>query len=501
MKYSIEDTTLTNIANAIRGKVGNTRPVYAEYAINKSGSSTGFDYTSGTYANPYTSTTTINGASYLKIKMAYTARNSSDDAFYVNDVKYSTESYTPSIPELVEFTVSGYSVTFRVELINSAIIARTGWYAEIRGYDENDNIVMVATEETEPNNLTPIQMAEVINNMQEKIPDEAFIISGDCQYKFSGMGWNWFLEQYNDKINTKDITNASNMFCQNAKLKEINFDFNFKSGDSINAGSMFDHCENLTAINGNFNNFKPTSIQSAFNSCRNLRYLPNLENIDFSYHYTNNANCTYLFQNCYSLRSVPETLLKKIYQPKNTGYYYSCLYNTFCYCYVLDEIRGLNPQTGTMKSNMLDSTFDCCFRLKNIIFATQDDGTPYSVNWKSQTINLTEVYAQNKSYILNYNSGITADKEVKDDATYQALKNDPDWFTEKVEYSRYNHESAVATINSLPDTSDYLASAGGTNTVKFKGDSGSATDGGAISSLTPEEIAVATAKGWTVTLV
>ena len=38
-------------------------------------------------------------------------------------------------------------------------------------------------------------------------------------------------------------------------------------------------------------------------------------------------------------------------------------------------------------------------------------------------------------------------------------------------------------------------------TIKFRGEAGSATDGGAINTLTEEEIAVATAKGWTVTLV
>jgi hypothetical protein len=65
-----------------------------------------------------------------------------------------------------------------------------------------------------------------------------------------------------------------------------------------------------------------------------------------------------------------------------------------------------------------------------------------------------------------------------------------------VNYSRYNHDSAVETINSLPDTSAY-----GTNTIKFKGASGALTDGGAINTLTEEEIAVAAAKGWTVTLV
>jgi hypothetical protein len=124
------------------------------------------------------------------------------------------------------------------------------------------------------------------------------------------------------------------------------------------------------------------------------------------------------------------------------------------------------------------------------------------MNWKSQTIDLNNNkvgYISTISNILNYNSGITADKEVKDDATYQALKNDPDWFTCDINYSRYNHDSAVATINSLPDTSAYLASAGGTNTIKFKGTAGSKTDGGAINTLTEEEIAVATAKGWTIT--
>ena len=90
------------------------------------------------------------------------------------------------------------------------------------------------------------------------------------------------------------------------------------------------------------------------------------------------------------------------------------------------------------------------------------------------------------------------DKEIKDDATYQALKDDPDAWTKMPEYSFYNHDSAVETINSLPDTSTYLAEAGGTNTIKFKGNSGSKTDGGAINTMTAEEIAVAAAKGWTV---
>jgi hypothetical protein len=103
--------------------------------------------------------------------------------------------------------------------------------------------------------------------------------------------------------------------------------------------------------------------------------------------------------------------------------------------------------------------------------------------------------------LTGYNTGLTEDTRITNDDNYQLLKNNPDSWTTLEKYSRYNHDSAVRTINSLPDTSAYLASAGGTNTIKFKGTSGSATDGGAINTLTEEEIAVATAKGWTVSLV
>jgi hypothetical protein len=144
-------------------------------------------------------------------------------------------------------------------------------------------------------------------------------------------------------------------------------------------------------------------------------------------------------------------------------------------------------------------------RMKELTFALQEDGSPYTAQWKSQTIDLSSLigfsHASYKDRILDYNSGITTDKEVRNAATYEALKNDEDWYTLYAEYSRYNHDSAVNTINSLPDTSAYLAANGGTNTIKFKGAAGASTDGGAINTLTEEEIAVATAKGWTVSLV
>ena len=89
-------------------------------------------------------------------------------------------------------------------------------------------------------------------------------------------------------------------------------------------------------------------------------------------------------------------------------------------------------------------------------------------------------------------------KRVENDTTYAALKNTDDWWSSDINYSRYNHNSAVETINSLPNTKPYLDANGGTNTIIFKGNAGAKTDGGAINTLTDAEIAVATAKGWTV---
>lgn len=333
------------------------------------------------------------------------------------------------------------------------------------------------------------------------IPDEAFVISGDCSYWDYGGEWDSFISAYANKWSTNNIASGISMF-NRSKLETIPFELNF-TNSTCDCGNLFYGCINLKTI-GKIVNMYPSNMSYMFYNCYKLRYLPQFENINLTYFQTYAySNGSSMVRDCHSLRSIPEDLLKQLYQSKLTSVYNSIFYNNFAYCYALDEIKGLNPQTGTITSNLFNGTFSNCLRLKNIVFAIQEDGTPYIVNWKNQNINLSSTvgYASDNAPMLNYNSGITADKEVVDDATYQALKGNPDWFTCNIAYSRYNHDSAVATINTLPDTSAYLASAGGTNTIKFKGESGSATDGGAINTLTEAEIAVATAKGWTVSLV
>ena len=59
----------------------------------------------------------------------------------------------------------------------------------------------------------------------------------------------------------------------------------------------------------------------------------------------------------------------------------------------------------------------------------------------------------------------------------------------------------METINSLPVVQKASSTDDNTFIIKFYGNAGSATDGGAINTMTEEEIAVATSRGWTVTLV
>ena len=156
-------------------------------------------------------------------------------------------------------------------------------------------------------------------------------------------------------------------------------------------------------------------------------------------------------------------------------------------------------------SNAFNSAFSGSYCLKNFTFELQEDGTPYVASgWKSQTIDLTQaghcIATYDYQLDFTYNSGRTTDKRIYNDETYALYKDDINSYVagKSIDnphyYSRYNKASAIRTINSLPDVSG----SGGTNTIKFKGEAGLKTDNGAINTMTPEEIAVATAKGWTV---
>lgn len=292
--------------------------------------------------------------------------------------------------------------------------------------------------------------------------------------------------------NTKDVTSLYRCFYQNKYVTEIPFEINITDGATFN--EAFYSASNLTKcpkING-----KPGVTSFMFYNCNDLTDVSALEDMEFNDERSTNARSG-MFQWCSSLRHIPEKLLRKVGHCRNGNYY---LY-LFSYCTVLEEVLNLGVTESTVTSNGFSSTFATTSRLKRMTFETNEDGTPKTAKWHTQTISLNSYagYMSGTSYATN--AGFTEDTRVTDDATYQALKDNPDYWTTDRNYSRYNHDSAVETINSLPDTSAYLATQSSkTNTIKFTGTAGALTDGGAINTLTEEEIAVAAAKGWTVSL-
>lgn len=325
---------------------------------------------------------------------------------------------------------------------------------------------------------------------------EPIVFTGNCASKCTGMLAGKYIDLHGDTITTDNITNCKGMFSA-CGAKNIPFELNL---NTTSAESLFENAEITSVPVINFLTSYFTVTQKMFSGCKYLKSIPDdfAESIPWGTPTASTGRQSTL-NGCSSLRYVSPKFLKDLCSGPQTSATYSPYYYLATGTSVLDELKGIGVGTGTITSNVVGGILSGGYRLKSLTFDVNEDGTAKTANWKSQTINLTVTGSTtNASYVTNY--GITEDKLVSDDASYQALKNDPDWFTTNVKYSRYNHDSAVETINSLPDTSAYLATSGGTNTIKFKGEAGSATDGGAINTLTEEEIAVAAAKGWTVTL-
>lgn len=203
--------------------------------------------------------------------------------------------------------------------------------------------------------------------------------------------------------------------------------------------------------------------------------------------------CAQCFRNNHRIRRLPDTFIAQFYSNWNTTNQLAFnLYDNFNNCYVLDELKNLPVPQQSNTTNRSNYFLYNASHLKSFTFIPNQ-----SWNATNQILDLSDWVGYidpNLGFGLDQ-YGLPAEKEIKDAATYALYKDDPDAWTRMPEYSRYNHDSAVETINSLPTC------ANGTNTIKFLGAAGSLTDGGAINTLTADEIAVATNKGWTVSIV
>jgi hypothetical protein len=329
------------------------------------------------------------------------------------------------------------------------------------------------------------------------VPEEAFTITGDCSYRFGYGGWDWFIDDFGDRVITDNITNTTSMF-QKCKVKKIPFEIN-----------VTENCESFSNfITWAYLEELPKIVCKEGKSCPNIgtmiygleRFNKPVTLNDFDWfdfekaHTDSNKGMSNMFAYCYSLRTIEEDFMKEFWVCDRAGGSNASTRGLCQYCHGLDEIKGVYPSpivtTSTLFSNFLYS----CGRVKEVIFAT-DNGNPYKRQWSKQSIDLKYISTVTKSQIATYSeySKIGLDTEITNQESYERLKNNKDSWTQKKEYSRYNKKSALNTIKSLPD-----CSSGSNNTITFDGNAGSLTDEGAINTLTQEEIAIASAKGWTV---
>lgn len=349
---------------------------------------------------------------------------------------------------------------------------------------------------------------EVVETNGYNPTDEELTYSGDCSYAFYGRYCEWIVRQFGKRIKAENITSADYMF-RKSTLETI--PFNIKLGDgwtklvSLNGMLSGSNIQVMPKID--FTN------SSGVNNCDDMLYetaikeIPDdyFQNWDFTGMFNNTYSRMNIFNYAYYLRKIPTSFLNKL-QENAADKERSSNYTSFANMKSVKELTEL-PIYSNYSTNRFLSTFESLFNIRNITFRKQEDGMPYNAKWKNQTISigLTNYgsaqqfgYFSSGGEIERY--GFDGTKIVASTVDYQKYKNEPDWFPITPQFSRYNHNSAVRTINSLPDTSEYLAANGGTNTITFRKDLGAKTDEGAIGELTAEEIAVAAAKGWTVSL-
>lgn len=331
----------------------------------------------------------------------------------------------------------------------------------------------------------PAEMAAAITAISsggDSPTDEELTFSGNCSYLDYQGNIDWLFEKYKNRIKISNATQLDNAFYY-SKLNELpDITVNF-TNNNISMGFSNFACgmtlKKLPSLNGTITN---PGVRTPFDLGQTFKDPLTALKIDVPWDYI-----TKLYVNCPS--SQTESLIfgegeifkgarlknhwdisyLKVKQGTPNSYYYSPYYHTFSGALSMKIIKlPIFNYSDGVNFNMFYETFYNTSDVSSIKFYAIDEVN--DVKWSKQVISL-------------YSSG------------YSSYPQD------NYKNSVYNHDSAVETINSLPDTSAYLATAGGTNTIKFKGEAGSATDGGAINTMTEEEIAVATAKGWTVSFV
>ena len=350
---------------------------------------------------------------------------------------------------------------------------------------------------------TPAEMATAISSIETGggggLTAEDLTFTGDLT-KFNYHGrMSGIIKKYGSQMSFNSVTNLASAFMGNDPLNSDYSIWTISLSKCDLTNCFMDH----SPITG-FPKFQGTvtSMKHLFWYSDSMESIPDdlfSAVTEFSY---SEAESDYsgIFSDCKALKKVPLWFGNMTFTKKGGGTVpssSSVYYNTFYNCYKLKElILPIIPSPANLNGNCFQRTFYNVRKMRKFVFAPPPTGNE-AVLWTKQTINLAETNCGYSTTAVQMTGHI-----ISDDETYNLYKNDPDAWAYKLEYSFYNHDSALETIKSLPYAQffDTPQSQLG-NVIKFYGKSGEKTDGGAINTLTTEEIAIATNKGWTVSFV
>ena len=333
-------------------------------------------------------------------------------------------------------------------------------------------------------------------------------------------------------LSTNAFDAADGFFAYNDSVSKSNFTYlKFKrycsDGEVIKLGDVFNNCgtkymhpfEYINTKSGvDSNSIKIMSPDGHGNTFAGCCCLTLVHPIKGKNPFDERFDANFLFSGFMGDLIDPEFLyeVSRKANKSNSYMFYNCcrlkeITNLACLC--------VNEDFSTTRTNKYSEAFMNCTRCERLRFHMNGNGTPEVAPWDNTTIDLTRLFGWENigfganDYVGSTNMGygnphnaIPYDNRVYDINSYNAHKDDYYYWAYAPEWSRYNHDRAVETINSLPDTltgcrrvaslgADYTPN----NTIKFLGACGSGY-GKAISDLTEAEIAVATAKGWQVVI-
>lgn len=362
----------------------------------------------------------------------------------------------------------------------------------------------------------PDAIAGISGGGGEELPDSMFNISGTGDYLFANNRWQYLIEKYPARFNI-NLTGAAYLM-QNTTYKiPSNLVINSDGGDYNYVFNGMQNNDNPPYINiTNGGSFMQFFGNASFKSIPQ-DYFSHIALKDHTY-VINISNMVGQMDYLHGIINFQTGKADNYYTQTSNSYngWPFTTYGSVGGCGGAINIPVITTTNASMRATTVQIAYG--YYIRRIVFST-NNGVPYTARMANITINLSgENFGRNSSLAIWTNAdgslqptgvnanlhqrypGLTDEEilnlQIYDAASYNRLKNNPDAFTLSHDYSLYNRISAIETINSLPDTSAY-----GTNTIKFRGAAGALTDGGAINTMTAEEIAVATAKGWTVSFV